>query len=149
MLAGRWREPAELLENPAFGHLKEAGRLHTIDRYLLDEEERLVLSAANCMWLGYTDFYGMSGVMVLSGRHGVPVLASREGLIGHLAEKHQIGVIIEPRNKLSVISALNRLAIGDDFFRQAGNRGRSVFERHDPAELQRLVTEKSVQWRVR
>jgi hypothetical protein len=84
----------------------------------------------------------MSGVMVLSGRHGVPVLASREGLIGYLAKKHEIGVTIEPRDRLSVVNALNRLAEERDFFRLAGKKGISVFERHDPIELQRLVTER-------
>jgi glycosyltransferase involved in cell wall biosynthesis len=101
-----------------------------------------MLAAADCMWLGYTEFYGMSGVMVFSGRHGVPVLASQEGLIGYLAKKHEVGVIIEPRNRLSVVNALNRLVQEREFFRQAGENGISVFEKHDPTELQRLVTER-------
>jgi glycosyltransferase involved in cell wall biosynthesis len=105
-------------------------------------DEQRVLAAADCMWVGYTEFYGMSGVMVLSGRHGMPVLASREGLIGYLAKKHEVGLVIEPRNRSSVVNALNRLAEEPEFFRQAGKSGISVFGKHDPTELQRLVTER-------
>lgn len=142
MLAGRCKERAQIFENAAFHRLKAEGRIHTMDGYVGGADEQRVLAAADCMWVGYTGFYGMSGVMVLSGRHGLPVLASREGLIGYLAKKHQIGVIIEPRNRLSVVNALNRLAEEPEFFRQAGEKGISVFGKHDPSGLQRLVTER-------
>lgn len=148
MLAGRFAERAKILENAAFQRLETDGRLHAIDGYVRGADEQRVLAAADCMWLGYTGFYGMSGVMVLSGRHGVPVLASREGLIGYLAKKHEMGVIIEPRNRLSVVNALNRLAEERDFFRQAGKNGVAVFQKHEPTELQRLVTEKVTMKRV-
>jgi glycosyltransferase involved in cell wall biosynthesis len=106
MLAGRFTERRQLLENAAFRRLNADGRLHAIDGYVSGEQERQVLSAADCTCLGYTGSYGMSGVMVLSGRHGVPVLASREGLIGYFAKKHEIGMIIDPRNRASVVNAL-------------------------------------------
>jgi glycosyltransferase involved in cell wall biosynthesis len=140
MLAGRCKERAQIFENAAVRRLRADGRLHTIDGYVRGADELRVLAAADCMWIGYTEFYGMSGVMVLSGRHGLPVLASREGLIGYLARKHEIGLTIEPRNRLSVVNALNRLAEEPEFFRQAGANGIAVFEKHDPTELQRLVT---------
>jgi glycosyltransferase involved in cell wall biosynthesis len=142
MLAGRCRERAQIFENAAVRRLRADGRLHTVDGYVRGADELRVLAAADCMWIGYTEFYGMSGVMVLSGRHGLPVLASREGLIGYLAKKHELGLTIEPRNRLSVVNALNRLAEEPEFFRQAGANGIAVFEKHDPTELQRLVTER-------
>jgi glycosyltransferase involved in cell wall biosynthesis len=142
MLAGRFPERAQILENAAFQRLKADGRIHTIDGYVRGADEQRVLAAADCMWLGYTGFYGMSGVMVLSGRHGMPVLASREGLIGYLAKKYEMGVIIEPGDRSSVVNGLNRLAEEPEFFQQAGKKGVAVFEKHEPAELQRLVTEK-------
>jgi len=142
MLAGRFADRAAILENASFQRLKVDGRLHVIDGYVQGEDERRVLAAADCAWLGYTGFYGMSGVMVLSARHGVPVLASREGLIGYLTMKHQFGVTIEPGDRSSVVDALNRLAGEREFFRLAGEKGASVFEKHDPIELQRLVTER-------
>jgi glycosyltransferase involved in cell wall biosynthesis len=142
MLAGRCRERAQIFENAAVHRLRADGRLHTIDGYVRGADEQRVLAAADCMWVGYTEFYGMSGVMVLSGRHGMPVLASREGLIGYLAKKHEVGLVIEPRNRSSVVNALNRLAEDPGFFRQAGKNGISVFGKHDPTELQRLVTER-------
>ena len=142
MLAGRCKNRAQLLENAAFQRLNADGRLHIIDGYVRGTEERQVLSAADCMWIGHTEFYGTSGVMVLAARHGVPVLATEEGLIGYLAKKYAIGVIIQPRNRSSVVKGLNRLVDERDFFKQAGKNGISVFEKHDPTEFQRIVTEK-------
>jgi glycosyltransferase involved in cell wall biosynthesis len=145
LLAGRNSEPGELVKSEAFQRLTAQGRIHIIDGYLDDEQERLVLAAADCMWVGYTDFYGLSSMMVLSGRHAVPVLASQDGLIGHIARKFEIGVIIEPRNPPSVVAALIRLVNEPEFFVRAGRNGVTVFQKHRPTELQRLVTEKAVQ----
>lgn len=142
MLAGRCKDRTELLDNPAFRRLLAQGQLHTIEGYVTGAEERQLLAAADCMWLGYMDFYGMSGVMVLSGRHGVPVLGSREGMIGYLVEKHGLGVIIEPRDHTSVVGALNRLVHDRAGFEQFGKNGIRAFERHDVAEFQRIVTER-------
>ncbi len=142
MLAGRCRERTSLFENPEFRRLNADGRVHIVEGYVRGTEERHVLSAADCMWIGHTDFYGTSGVMVLAGRHGVPVLATEDGLIGYLARKHELGVIIQPRNRLSVVRALNRLVDEPEWFKLAGKSGVSVFEKHDPMEFQRLVTEK-------
>lgn len=145
LLAGRYREPDQVLMSKAFQTLTAEGRVHAIHGYLNDEQERQLLAAADCMWLGYTDFYGASGIMVLSGRHAVPVMASSAGLIGHLARKYEIGVVIDPLDRMSVVTALNRLVHEPEYFEQAGRNGVSAFQKHRPVEMQHLVTKKAQQ----
>jgi glycosyltransferase involved in cell wall biosynthesis len=143
LLAGRCNDRGTLFSSVAFQRLSAAGRIHIVEGYIRGFEERQVLAAADCMWIGHIDFYGTSGVMVLAARHGIPVLATEQGLIGYLAKKHDIGVIIQPRNRSSVLNALSRLVNEPDWFREVGKAAISAFDRHDPEEFQRLVTEKA------
>jgi len=142
LLAGRCRDRERLVTSEPFRGLEAAGRIHMVDGYVRGAEERQVIAAADCMWVGHSDFYGTSGVMVLAARHGLPVLATEQGLIGYLARQHRIGVIIQPKNRMSVVAALNRLVEQPEWFAQAGVNGASAFKKHDPAEFQRLVAEK-------
>jgi hypothetical protein len=145
LLAGRCRDRRIIDESETYQRLRGAARVHIIDGYLNADQERQVLSAADCVWAGYTGFYGMSGIMVLSGRHSLPVLASKEGLIGYFAARHGIGILVEP-NRQSVIAGLKQFAADPEFFAQAGRKGASLFDNHTPAELQRLVAEKAESW---
>jgi glycosyltransferase involved in cell wall biosynthesis len=139
LLAGRCQEQNALESNRSYQSLLQAGRLHSVNGYLDSVQERCVLSAADCMWLGYTNFYGMSGIMVLSGRHAVPVLASQDGLIGYLAKRYELGMLVEPGNRSSVLAALNALVNDPGFFERAGENGVPLFKDHSPSVLQRLV----------
>jgi len=141
LLAGRSLERASIEDTPAFRRLAAQGRVHTMEGYLNTDQERQVLAAADCMWVGYIDFYGLSGIMVLAGRHAIPLIASREGLIGYLVSRHGIGEVVEPRNRSSVVNALRRLAGDPEFFERAGVKGVPLFAGHDPLEYQRLVAE--------
>jgi glycosyltransferase involved in cell wall biosynthesis len=141
LLAGRSQERDFIENTPAFRRLAAEGRVHTIIGYLNSDQERLVLAAADCMWVGYIDFYGMSGIMVLAGRHAIPLIASREGLIGYLVSRYGIGEVVEPRNRSSVVDALRKLADDPESFERAGEKGVPLFEGHDPLEYQRLVAE--------
>jgi glycosyltransferase involved in cell wall biosynthesis len=142
LLAGRCRDRAALVTSGPFQRLAAAGRIHLVEGYVRGAEERQVIAAADCMWVGHTDFYGTSGVMVLAARHALPVLATEEGLIGYLARQHRIGVIIQPKNRASVVAALNRLVEQPEWFGRAGIDAAAAFRRHDSTEFQRLVAEK-------
>ena len=52
-----------------------------MNRYLNMDEENMVFSAADVVWLGYQGHYHMSGVLVQAGVMGLPVVASDEGLM--------------------------------------------------------------------
>jgi glycosyltransferase involved in cell wall biosynthesis len=140
ILAGRNRMSEILSSSNAFQSLLEQRRIHILDGFIDDEHEQLLLAATDCLWVGYTDFYGVSGVMALAGRHSVPVLASDYGLVGHFTRKHELGVVIEPRNPATIVAALNRLVADPSFFLRAGRNAVPVFEPHDPIALQQVVT---------
>jgi glycosyltransferase involved in cell wall biosynthesis len=141
ILAGRYFGPEKFLTSEAVRLLEAQGRIHILNGFVDEEHERLLLAAADCIWGGYIDFYGASGVMALAGRHAVPVLASEYGLVGYLTKKYALGVIFDPRSKSSIVTALNRLAAEPEFFIRAGKNSVSVYQSHNPNELQRLVTE--------
>jgi glycosyltransferase involved in cell wall biosynthesis len=141
VLAGKNWMPEKFKKSEAFRLLLGQNRIHNFDRFIDDEHEQLLLASADCMWVGYIDFYGSSGVMALAGRHAVPVLASEYGLVGHFTKKHNLGVTIDPQNQASVVAALNRLVAEPEFFVRAGRNGIPVFEDHNPAEFQRAVTD--------
>jgi len=145
LLAGRCRDRRLIEQSGSYQRLLSAARVHVIDGYLNGDQERQALSAADCVWAGYTGFYGMSGIMVLSGRHSLPVFASKEGLIGYFAARYGIGILVE-QNRQSVIAALQQFAADPEFFAQAGSKSASLFANHTPAELQRLIAEKAESW---
>jgi glycosyltransferase involved in cell wall biosynthesis len=145
LLAGRCDNPSELLGTPAIRKLLLQGRLHRIDGYLDNIQEQAALAASDCVWVGYKDFYLMSGVLVLAGRHGLGVLASSNGLIGYLTDKHHLGIHVDVRDKSSIVEALNSLVQQPESFARSGKNGIDVFRKHRPAEFQRLFSEKATQ----
>lgn len=68
--------------------LRAKGRLHLIDRYVTNDEEQVLLSAADWVWLAYPDVDLMSGVLVKAAQHGRGVLFRDAGLIGHFAKRY-------------------------------------------------------------
>ena len=110
LLAGRQSaEVRNLANNSHAVRLKVKGRLHIIDGYVDDQLERLILSASDFMWIGYSHFYRMSGILVLAARHGLPSIYTREGLIGHMGRQFQLGTEIYPDQVDTVVAALARL----------------------------------------
>ena len=95
--------------------------------------------AADCMWVGYIDFYGVSSVMALAASNAMPVIGSDSGLVGYLTRKHGLGAVVEPGNIASIVAALNRLVNEPEFFARAGRNGVAAFQDHAPIEFQRRV----------
>jgi glycosyltransferase involved in cell wall biosynthesis len=141
LIAGKYWEMDALQNSDAWLALAARRRIHPINGFVDDELERLILAAADCMWVGYIGFYGVSSVMALAGRHAMPVLASSYGLVGHFTRQHQLGAMVDPHDQSSIVAALNRLVNEPEFFQRAGSNGSNVYERHSPIELQRLVVE--------
>jgi glycosyltransferase involved in cell wall biosynthesis len=141
LLAGRYERADLMLEHPAYSTLMAQGRLHRVAGFLDDAGERTVLACSDCMWIGYTGFYLMSGVMVLAGRHGLPVIATREGLIGHWTREHDIGITVDIAERNSVVGALNQLVLEPQQLTRMGQNGIRAFAEHEPAILAQLVAE--------
>jgi glycosyltransferase involved in cell wall biosynthesis len=141
LIAGKYWGMDALQNSDAWRQLQAQHRVHAFNGFVDDEQERLILAASDCMWVGYIDFYGVSSVMALAGRHAIPVLASSYGLVGYFTRKHQLGAIVEPHDQPSIVAALNRLVNEPEFFQRAGSNGIAAYQRHSPLELQRLVAE--------
>jgi glycosyltransferase involved in cell wall biosynthesis len=137
LLAGRNRHAHQFETHAAWQALLARQRIHLLEGFIDDEQERALMVAADCMWVGYIDFYGVSSVMALAARNAMPVMASESGLVGHLARAHDLGALVDPRNSASIVSALNRLVNEPEFFTRAGRNGVTVFQDHAPIEFQR------------
>jgi glycosyltransferase involved in cell wall biosynthesis len=141
LIAGKYWGLDALQESDAWRGLAGEGRIHAFNGFVDEAHEQLVLAAADCMWVGYVDFYGVSSVMALAGCHAMPVLASAYGLVGYFTGKYELGTIVEPRDQASIVSALNRVVSEPEFFLRAGRNGIALYQGHSPIELQRLVTD--------
>lgn len=73
------------------------------------EEEMMLLSAADAVWLGYRNHYTMSGILVKAVMANLPVIGSRQGLIGYYMEKYSLGVGVDIDCVDSIDSALSAL----------------------------------------
>ena len=96
VVAGRNRALPDFMNSPACQQLSTERRISSINALIDNEQEKLLLALSDCMWVGYIDFYGVSGVMAQAGRHGLPVIASDSGLIGHFTRHHELGLVVDP-----------------------------------------------------
>jgi len=86
LLAGRVREEVlQLLDSELARRLVSQRRLTLLTRYIEDDEESLILSAADAIWIAYDGVESMSGVLVKAALYGKAVLYRDFGLIGRYA----------------------------------------------------------------
>lgn len=101
-----------------------------IDRYISDAEEADLFDIADLVWVGYPDFYNLSGVLAKAGLAGKPVVSANYGLNCYLVNKYQLGVHTDIHNPESVASELRRLADAESLRDGYGRNGRSKFSGH-------------------
>jgi glycosyltransferase involved in cell wall biosynthesis len=89
LIAGRQSDSLKLhISRSEFArNLKLENGLFVIDRYLSEEEEALVFSAASFVWLKYQGFWQMSGVMVKAGMANKPMILPNYGVMGWFRER--------------------------------------------------------------
>src|SRR5258708_4900301 len=102
-----------LLGSPAAASLIAADRLHLVSGYIPTSRVAQLVYASDAMWIGYIDFFTMSGVLVLASRHGLPSITTHQGIVGYLSRMHACGVPVDPRSEESIIEVLRRISIGD------------------------------------
>lgn len=142
LLAGLQNEEIkQLLQQEEAKALNVCGRLHVLEQYLDDQLERTVLSAADSMWLGYSKFYGMSGVLVLAVRHGLPCIFTCEGIIGYLGRKFAVGPEMDPDNLSTVVEALRSLTMKPQQYRQSLAEARRRFAIHSIEHFRSVISE--------
>lgn len=110
LLAGKIApEIHQALVSPAAAPLVAQGRVRLLDRFIETEEEPLLFSAADIVWLGYRCHYAASGVLVQAASAGRPVLACEEGIIGWQARRHGLGEVVNPKNPAAICKAVSVL----------------------------------------
>ena len=131
IIAGRQSKGVrKSIDSPEFAPLVAGGQLHQIDRFLNVEEELLVFSAADIVWLGYRDFYMMSGVLVQAGQMSLPVIATSDGLIGRLTKTHGLGLVVDVRDSCEVRKAIELLTASSALRTELGKNGKKIFSAH-------------------
>jgi predicted nucleic acid-binding protein len=124
--------------------LSVSGRLHILEQYLDDRLERTVLSAADSMWLGYSKFYGMSGVLVLAVRHDLPCIFTREGIIGYLGRKFAVGPEMDPDNIQTVVDALRSLTMKPQQYSRSLAQAKQSFAVHSIEYFRSVISETAI-----
>jgi glycosyltransferase involved in cell wall biosynthesis len=142
LLAGK-QDPAarSILQSPLAMRLRHADRLHEITHHLSEEDENIVFSASDAVWLGYLEHYQMSGVLVQAGMMGLPSIACEEGLIGWLTTRHQSGVVVPISDPSSVARQIRDLFETPDRARECGNNGRKAYASHTEDCAARILLE--------
>jgi hypothetical protein len=142
LLAGRQdNEVRQILESRDANDLETTGRLHVFDKYIDDHVEKLILSSADCMWIGYKKFFRMSGILVLAARHALTCIYTREGLIGHLGRKFNLGPEVDSDQFSTVTNALAELANQPGKFSDSIARAKEHFQIHSINHFQAALGE--------
>ena len=109
-------------------------RLILINRFLSDDEQGLVFTAADVVWVGYRNHVHMSGVLVLAGRAGLPIVGSPVGEIGRIIAKYKLGIAARSDRPAEVKSALRAL-LDVRTRNEMGQRARAAFASHTVANF--------------
>jgi len=126
------------LESPAATSLVASKRLHLVPGYIPTSLVAQLVYASDAMWIGYIDFYTMSGVLVLASRHGLPSITSQQGIVGYLSRIHGCGVPVDPRSEDSIVEVLKRIGKGDPDLAYVAENAISTFSAHSHAEFYRI-----------
>lgn len=131
IVAGRPDEEVRrYLQRTEIQALARASRLILIDRFIAPEEEGVLFSAADAVWLGYVNHYNASGVLVQAARAGRPVIACRDGVLGWQANRHKMGWIIDVARKNDILRAVHSLVTAPKKAARLGRNGQLSYAGH-------------------
>lgn len=95
LLAGRQDEfSKDFLAQEKAQALRAENRLFELNKFLDEAEETASFFSADAVWLGYRNWYGMSGVLVQGAAAGKPLIAMDQGLVAWLVEQHDLGLTL-------------------------------------------------------
>ena len=112
--------------------------INLLDHFILESEEIQLFKNADVVWVGYVNFYNMSGVIVQAGMMRKPILASKAGLIGALTDKYELGISADINCIKDVIAGLKTLSnaqVAANF----GLNGYKIFHDHTPTQFKKTI----------
>jgi len=79
-----------------------------IFNYFINETfQSILFSVSNLVWVGYTKYYGSSGVYYLAGHMKRPVIINNKGTLYYLNKKYKIGVATDVTDPKKVCDNIN------------------------------------------
>ena len=132
ILAGRQTEDGTQYLNTQWPqHLMDENRLFIINRFIDDEEESILFSACDIVWVAYKNFSLSSGVLYLAAEMGRPVIGSACGLIEYTIEKEKIGMTVDLDNEVSIINAISILSADKQRYKICQENALKLAKKHD------------------
>lgn len=133
LLAGKRDSEVEaLLGDTEPVKLQSQGRLFEVRGFLDDQQESQVFHASDVVWLGYRNWLGMSGVLILAAIAGKPVICHNEGLIAHLVKAHNLGLVVDIGDPTAVSKAIESLQKDERLKGQLSHSGAAFAKQHTP-----------------
>jgi glycosyltransferase involved in cell wall biosynthesis len=96
LCAGKQPKDSEIARD--LEKLAAQGRGIFINRYVSNEEEKMVFAACDFVLLPYINHFGSSGVLARAAGAGKPAIASNEQLVGRLVRKYNLGPLFPSGN---------------------------------------------------
>lgn len=110
VVAGRFSEEVKcFMATPDIRAMIDMGIIFPIDRRISDEEEQILLSASDAVWVGYIGHFTMSGVIVKALIANRTILACEDGLIGWHASRVDNAIIFDPCDLQAIQSVLLKI----------------------------------------
>ena len=134
-------EVEKCLRSPLANQLKVNGRIHQMNRFLNTNEENMVFTASDVVWLGYQGHYHMSGVLAQAGVMGLPVIACEEGLIGWLTKRFTSGIVVSTSSPSAIAKATGELSRNADLAQQYGENGRLAYSSHTLENFSKILVD--------
>ncbi len=89
-----------------YAALVQAGRIHTLDHYLEEDELMASLAASDVVCTPYKDHYGSSGIVLRAAQAGRPVLAPNYGWFAEMVPAFELGTTDDILKLDALIAAL-------------------------------------------
>lgn len=119
--------------------LRYPDNIQVINRHISDSEECDLFMSASIVWVAYSNFFNMSGVLAQAGLAGKPVIGNLEGLISFLIKRYELGEIADTNYSKDISRALKCL-LGDPVrSEKMGRNGRAKFAKHTVENFKQTI----------
>ena len=119
--------------------LKRDGRLIEFNRFVSAEEEEMLFTASDIVWIYNRNTFGSSGVLIRAGQYSRPVIVGEFGMARKLVVDEQCGVAVESPAPAVIAQAIVALAGSPALRREMGERGYALFSKHTPDAFATLI----------
>jgi hypothetical protein len=109
LLAGRQLENNKnfLSNNGYVNKLKLENKLFIFNDWISEEQEALLFSATDIVWIGYKKYSYPSGVFYQAMQKSIPPLISNDGLINNLNKEINVGYSVNIYSSSNIIKGIN------------------------------------------